>query len=111
MTRPSDHRHAFDDREWPFSDPANTLAITTRQVMTREYSVFMVCHDNDGTWQILCGTTNDSADGMAVCLGCAFEHDRSIGAVADLPLGWMATRESDDAPWIREKMQPLADES
>ena len=44
-------------------------------------------HDEDGYWQLLCGTTNKSEDGRVACLGDLFERDRTIGALADLPRG------------------------
>lgn len=56
----------------------------------------------DGCWQVLCGTTDDPADGRVVGLDCAYDLDPSIGELADLPLGWWAWRASPDAPWQRE---------
>ncbi len=65
--------------------------------------ICVATHDADGTWQVLCGTTNDSGDGRLACLGCLFERDPSIGVLADLPRGWRAWRESVDDPWHRER--------
>jgi hypothetical protein len=70
--------------------------------MYESYPVLLVVHDADGDWQVLCGTTNEAEHGMLVCLGCAFERDRSIRYVADLPLGWRAWREAPGAEWKRE---------
>jgi hypothetical protein len=83
----SEHRHSFVDSEWPFSDPINTAAFTTVRVVRDGYPVLLVSHDEEGDWQMLCGTTNDTADALVVCLGCAYQRDRSIGELADLPPG------------------------
>jgi hypothetical protein len=61
-------------------------------------------HHSDGDWQLLCGTTNDTADARVICLACAFERDPTIGALASLPLGWQAWREAPDAQWQRDEM-------
>lgn len=64
------HRHTFSPSEWPFADPTDTLAYTTNRVLNDGYPILLVSHDDDGDWQMLCGTTNDPADGLIVCLGC-----------------------------------------
>lgn len=96
------HEHDFPESEWPFSEPENVAAISTVQVFRRGFPILRVTHDADGDWQILCGTTSDSEDGIVVCLGCAYQHDKSIGELADLPPGWFAWRESVESPWLRE---------
>lgn len=97
------HPHKFRQDEWPFQDADNTAAFTTTRVVHDKYPVLLVTHDEDGAWQILCGTTNSPKDALIVCLGCSFDRDRSIGELADLPLGWKARRESKDSPWKREQ--------
>jgi len=100
------HPHNFPATEWPFNDPPNVAAISTRPVVENGHPVLLVTHDDDGDWQILCGTTNETADGRVVCLGCAFELDRSIGQLAGLPRGWRAWRDSPADPWHREAVEP-----
>jgi hypothetical protein len=97
-----EHEHQFSENDWPFSDPTNALAISTRQVVRDGYPVLRVSHDPDGDWQFLCGTTTDVKDALAVCLGCAFRRHPSIGALADMPRGWTAWRDSPAGPWRRE---------
>ena len=97
------HPHKFRQDEWPFQDAENTAALTTTRVVRDNYPVLLVTHDDDGAWQILCGTTNDPKDALIVCLGCAFDRDRCIGELADLPLGWEARRESKGSPWRRKR--------
>jgi len=104
------HPHEFLDDEWPFSDPVNAVAITTRQVVREGYEVRRVSHDYDGDWQVLCGTTTDVADALVVCLGCAFQRDRSIGQLAGMPRGWSAWREHYGATWELEQKDPEDDD-
>ncbi len=104
------HPHDFSDSEWPFQEPTNATAFTTVKVVHENYPVLRVVHNEDGDWQILCGTTNRAEDCLIVSLGCAFQWNRSIAEVADLPLGWRAWRNSASAPWQREKIEPEEDE-
>ena len=87
---------------WPLDDPPNVTTITTANILDRNDPILLVTHDeDDGTWQVLCGKTNDPKDGRVVGLGELFERDPSIGQLADLPLGWRAWRDSADSPWQR----------
>jgi hypothetical protein len=95
------HRHDFSEAEWPFEDSQNLGVLTTIKVLEGA-PVLLVTHDHDGDWQILCGTTNDSEDARIACFGCAFERNRDIAVLADLPRGWRAWRETPSSPWIRE---------
>ena len=99
------HPHTFASSEWPFSDPPNVAAITTRPVLEDGHPILLVTHDEDGDWQVLCGTTNNPEDGRIACLGCMFDSDRSIGELADLPPGWRAWRDSANDPWIRSEKE------
>jgi hypothetical protein len=72
--------------------------------------VLFVSHDTDGTWQILCGTTTDAKDAIVICLGEAFQVDRSIAGLADMPRGWSAWRRSPDDSWTREPKDPEPDD-
>jgi hypothetical protein len=88
--------------DWPFEDPPNMAVITTVKVL-EGYPVLLVTHDeDDGGWQFLCGTTNDSDDGRVVGLREMVRKDVSLKELADLPLGWRAWRSSTADPWRRE---------
>ncbi len=98
------HSHTFAPDQWPFDEPHNVAAITTVHVLKGSLPILRVTHDaDDGMWQILCGTTNEPEEGRVVCLGCMFERDRSIGELADLPIGWVAWRSAPGAPWERAR--------
>ena len=86
---------------WPFEDTPNTASITTRQVLDGA-PILLVTHDaDDGSWQFLCGTTNDTADGRVVGLGEMYRRDTTVGELADLPEGWRAWRAAPGHPWQR----------
>lgn len=104
------HPHAFAPSDWPFAEAVNTAAFTTKPVMHGGDPVLLVSHDEDGDWQFVCGTTNDSADGLIVCLGCAYQRDTSIGEVADLPVGWQAWRSYVGGRWERSRSRADAEE-
>ena len=94
-----EHTHTFSG-PWPFGDLAvNTAAFTTVQVLHHKFPILVVSHDEDGDWQFLCGTTTETDDCKIVCLGCTLDLDPSIAALADLPVGWQAVRESASGPW------------
>ena len=102
-TPPASH-HKFSPSEWPFGEPENTEAFTTARVIEENHPILLVAHDDDGDWQVLCGTTNAKEQARAVCLGCLYERDKTIGQVADLPRGWEASRRSPHDPWRRSRL-------
>lgn len=95
------HGHLFSNDEWPFFGPTNTAVFTTTRVIRDSYPILLVFHDHDGDWQFLCGTTNETSDCLIVCFGCTYQRDKSLGLLADLPVGWQAWRGSVDEPWKR----------
>jgi len=72
--------------------------------MERNYPVMAVLLDDDGDWQVLCGQTNDPAEGMLVCLGCAYEKNPEIGQFSDLKPGYEAWRETIESDWVIDKI-------
>ena len=86
---------------WPFEDSRNTASITTRQVLEGAPVLLVTHDDDDGSWQFLCGTTDDPADARVVGLGEMYARDPSLGEVADLAEGWRAWRASSGGQWER----------
>jgi hypothetical protein len=61
-----------------------------------------VCHDgDDGGWQFLTGQDVRMEDALLVALEEVVKLDPSVGQLADLPVGWKASRERVGAPWKR----------
>jgi hypothetical protein len=87
---------------WPFEDSPNVATITTRPVMDGTSWIALVSHDeDDGGWQFIGpeGAVEDQA--MIVGLRSILKRDSTIAELADLPLGWRASRTGPDAPWQR----------
>lgn len=94
-----------DDKYWPFHEGKNRAVFTTRPVLEDKLPILLVSHDSEGDWQFLCGTTNHTKDAKIVSLGCIFERDPTLAAVADMPEGWKADRQGVGASWRRMKGQ------
>jgi len=87
---------------WPFDQSPETAAITTRQVIEEGLPVLVVVHyEDDHGWTFTCGTTAESDDGRVVSMREVLVRDPSLRAVADLPPGWCARRESVSGEWMR----------
>ena len=89
--------------DWPFDDRPNVASITVRQIVHGGEPILLVAHDaEDGGWQFLTGGAFEVADGMVVSLASVVRRDPSVGELADLPLGWSATRPAVGQPWERQ---------
>ena len=89
--------------EWPFKDAKNTAVFSTVSIMKRGEPVCRVYHDDDGAWQFLPGGRVTMADAMVVALSEVVGTDASLLGLADLPLGWVATRENPQSKWQRSQ--------
>jgi len=91
---------------WPFSDAPNAATFTVRDIVQRRKPVLFVCHDSeDGSWQFLAGEPVKSADAMLVALKEVVDLDPTLRELADLPLGWQASRATPQSAWSRSPMQ------
>ena len=88
-------------RPWPFADEKNKAVFTTRQVIEEGHPIQLVCHETDGDWQFLCGTTDDPDDCLVIHLSHIVDVNPTITELADLPLGWQAERDDDASEWQR----------
>ncbi|TXK73847.1 hypothetical protein [Paenibacillus sp. N3.4] len=87
---------------WPFDDPENVAVITTDKIMKQESPVLCVTHDeDDGMWQFLDGGEVSEEDARILSLKQIISIDPSLVKLSDLPLGWVAWRETKDSQWIR----------
>ena len=88
--------------DWPFDDPPNLAVITTRQVTELGIPILFVSHDaDDGGWQFLTGEPSLEEDARVVALRRIWTLDPSVGELADLPLGWQASRGTAVDTWRR----------
>src|SRR5436309_1772290 len=95
---------------WPFRDSPETGVYTTRQVFEEGAPLGVVSHDADGDWQFLHfeeedddgSDLRDVNDLLLVHFHHVVDHLPEVQQFADLPLGWIATRERPEDPWVRE---------
>ena len=87
------------DEGWPFDDSPNVAVITTRQVTEDNAPILLVSHDEeDGGWQFLPGGPVREENARVVALRRIWLLDPSVGQLADLPMGWQASRKSPPRP-------------
>lgn len=88
---------------WAFADAPNTASVTSSHIFKQGRPILHVSHDeDDGTWQFHSGDLVAMSDAMIVCLHEVVRYDPSVAELADLPLGWQATRISLASEWLRE---------
>ena len=87
---------------WPFADPRNVAVFTVRDIVEMRQPILVVTHDaDDGAWQFLTGQPADMKAAMVVSLASIVRLDPTLTALADLPLGWEATRARAGDDWRR----------
>ena len=88
--------------DWPFDDPPNVAVVTTREVTEDKAPILFVSHDEeDGGWQFLTGGLVLEENARVIALRRIWLFDPSVGQLADLPIGWQASRSSLLDPWRR----------
>jgi hypothetical protein len=94
---------------WKFSDSPDTGVYTTRQVFVEGELLSLVSHDLDGDWQFLHdeeaeeeGEVRDTDDLMIVHFQHVVDRFPEVEQLVDLPIGWIASRENAEKPWVRE---------
>jgi hypothetical protein len=91
--------------QWPFSDPPNLAAFTSKGILAGRDWVYYVSHDeDDGAWQFHPKSGPASEEDAAVAgLKTLLDLDQSLAQIADLPLGWCAWRDDESSEWQRLK--------
>jgi len=91
---------------WPFKDSPDVVVFTSRDVIDLGEWIHHVSHDlDDGAWQFhsINGSPDDPSDARVVSLKNIVDMDHSLLEIADLPVGWIASRKAKDASWVRTK--------
>ena len=77
---------------------------TTKQVVKERKAILFVTHDaDDGAWQFHSGDIARDEDAMLLALSEIVEIDPTIAELADLPVGYKASRASLSSSWKRFK--------
>ena len=103
---------AFNDpsssiSRWQFPDDPHTHVYLSRTVHEKEEAITYVSHDaDDGSWQFLGDKMADGGGPVVSCLHHPIDDDPTLEVLADLPLGWYATRETPQSSWQRFEHPP-----
>ncbi len=88
--------------EYKFLYDKNTMVITTKKIVSGQSDILLVSHDkDDGMWEFLDGKDVCEENALVVSMFEIVQIDESINKLYDLPLGWIAYRESKTTEWIR----------
>ncbi len=88
---------------WNFAQPRNLAVITVARVVAGDSPVLHVSHDqDDGGWQFLDGSAFAEIDARVVGLGRMVDNDPTLAELADLPEGFVATRDCAGGKWLRK---------
>jgi hypothetical protein len=87
------------ENDWPFDQPQDCAVFSVRDIVFGGKPILFVSHDDD--WQFLTGDVVSKEEAAVVGLGEIVQLDPSVLELADLPLGWIATRRSANANWER----------
>jgi Family of unknown function (DUF6882) len=92
--------------DWKFNDPRNLAVFVTEDLLTGDEPVAYVSHYVAyGAWQF--HSSASDAELECVPLERVVARHPSLNQVADLPLGWSASRESPEQAWQRSPMVPI----
>lgn len=81
----------------------NTAVLTCCHVLNKEEPILYVSHDEDGSWQFLCGKRHEINEAKLVSLKSIFTLDSSIKNLADMPCGYVAERNNKADNWLISK--------
>jgi hypothetical protein len=86
----------------PFTETPDLGVFTSARVMERGEPICLVFHDEDGDWQFLSGYEERAHEVRLVHVEHIIGWDDTVVAIADLPRGWKAWRESPEHQWMRQ---------
>lgn len=100
-----------------FIEDHHTGAFVCTHVWSERQPILMVTHEEDGSWQFLCGAAEhtDASEAKLVCLADVVSRDLTVNEVADIGPSHVATREAIGEPWdvedySNEDIQAIVDE-
>jgi hypothetical protein len=88
---------------WKFNQPKDTAVFADKYFIEKKEPCLYVTHDDDdGSWQFLTeNTKGDVSRVIVVALSTAISVDESLNELFDLPLGWVASRSTNQSQWQR----------
>ena len=90
----------METMKFPFSDAPNTACFTCCRVLEENKPILYVSHDEDGSWQFLCGGNHKEEDVRVVSLASILRIDETMEDLAELDYGEYAEAENVTSDWI-----------
>ena len=82
------------------------MVITTKNIILGLKPILLVSHDfEDGMWEFLDSEELDENQACIVALDEILKLDGSLNTLQDLPLGWIAYRDSINDSWKKENIE------
>jgi hypothetical protein len=89
--------------DWKFPDPPHTMVFTTKIISNGHEPVLYVYHDaDDGAWQFHGQSDSNIESAVAICFHHVVDRDPTLKEISNLPIGWMARRNTPSDPWVCE---------
>lgn len=90
--------------DWPFDQPKNCAAMSTKPVVFDGEPILYVYHDEDDHgWQFIGEEGGTAENAAVVCMESIVSMDSSVKEVAHIGPGYYAWRETPESPWNIEK--------
>ncbi|MDR0829351.1 MAG: hypothetical protein LBN95_04460 [Prevotellaceae bacterium] len=81
----------------------NVFCFTTTHVMNENSLIIDVYYDEGGVWQMFSKENPTMDNGLAVCVQCMLDFDKTLYDLPDLKKGQAAMRENATSEWYVEK--------
>jgi hypothetical protein len=88
-----------------FGFSKEVVVLTTSKASEGSAVIVRVVHFKDGSWLFSNMQQGKHGDVIGVKVGSLVSIDTTLNQLADLPLGWSATREASNGVWVRAKIQ------
>lgn len=84
-----------------FKENMNTAVFTTKYIIEKNSPILIVFHyEEDGAWQFSGEEECDESDYRVISLEEMIIMDNSILKIADLPMGYKASRKTKNENWV-----------
>jgi hypothetical protein len=92
------------DINFPFNEPLNLGVFSCKHVIDNAAPILLVHHSVDGDWEFWCDKEHTMDSVLVVALYGVYAIDPTIGVLSQLPLGYVAERETINSDWKVYKM-------
>ena len=91
---------------YKFKEQKDTACFTCNHILDDKQEILYVSHDNDSSWQFLCGNNNHSEeDARIVSIEQITKIDTTVNYLYEMPNGICAERKNKGDKWKPYKLQ------